>query len=414
MSTVGTRPQDLRRKNARYMLRLLSETSSLTINEITGRMNLSRTAVQNILSEFIQGGLVEEKEKRASTRLGGKRAASYAICAGYRYSFFLYLSTENVLVELNDFALNQISCRIADVVHFSYEEMVQQVAELIQMMMRTENVLPEQIYGIAAAISGMVDSENGVLLEFTGRDTQSRWGRNRYFAKDLQNQLGFSPDIFVDNMCNFSGYASYLSSTEGGANSCVYILAHSNGIGATFLQNGKIFRGAHNLTGEIGHTAMEGKSYVRCRCGRMGCFESLLYPESIRNAACNAAENGAKVDPNSIQSMDDLLRLAEKGNAYAAEEVERIGRLFARLFYNIQLMVDPECIIFHDAFPVHSGVLHRALEKACSEEGKHLLKVPIQILFDEGLFTERVRRGAALCLRARFLNQTRKDNGEPL
>ena len=112
--------------------------------------------------------------------------------------------------------------------------------------------------------------------------------------------------------------------------------------------------------------------------------------------------------------MDDLLRLAEKGNTYAAEEVERIGKLFARLFYNIQLMVDPECIIFHDAFPVHSGVLHRALEKACSEEDKHLLKVPIQILFDEGLFTERVRRGAALCLRTRFLNQASKDNGEPL
>ena len=109
MSTEGTRPQDLRKKNARHMLLLLSENGSLTIHEITGRMNLSRTAVQNILNEFIQGGLVEEKQKRASTRLGGKRAASYAICAGYRYSFFLYLSTENVPVELDDFALNQIS-----------------------------------------------------------------------------------------------------------------------------------------------------------------------------------------------------------------------------------------------------------------------------------------------------------------
>lgn len=413
MRTEGTRPQDLRKKNARHMLRLLSETDSLTINEIAGRMNLSRTAVQNILNDFIQGGLVEEKEKRASTRLGGKRAASYAICAGYRYSFFLYLSMENVLVELDDFALNQISCRIADVAHFSYEEMVQQAAELIQMMLRAENISPEQVYGVAVALSGLVDSENGVLLEFTGKDTQSRWGRHRHFAKDLQGQLGFAPDIFVDNICNFSGYASFLSSTDGGANSCVYILAHSNGIGATLLRNGKIFRGAHNLIGEIGHAALGQQSRVRCRCGRTGCFESLLYPENIRNAACNAAENGIEVDPNCIQSVDDLLRLAEKGNTYAAEEVEGIGRLFARLFYNIQLMIDPECIIFHDAFPVHSDVLHRALENACFEENKHLLNVPIRILFDEGIFTERIRRGAALCLRARFLNQGSKDNGEP-
>lgn len=405
MDAQGTRPQDLRTRNCRRLLQILSETESQTINEIVAKMGLSRTAVQNILASLTEAGMVTEGEKRSSTRLGGKRAASYAISPGYKYSVFIYLNSSNAIAELNNFSLTRVDYRMADLSRLSYREMVEQLGALIRMMLQEAGVDIRELYGISIAVSGLVDSEQGILLELTGNDTHSGWGRNLPLARDLCACLGWELDIYIDNMCNFSGYASYLSLTQGEAETCVYVMAHSCGIGATYVKNGQVTKGSHGLLGEMGHVTVDYERGFPCRCGRRGCFEALLYPESIRQRVEEDARRGLAVGAEDIGSVDDLLRAAQAGNAYAITQVRQIGRYFGKLFYNIQLMIDPDCIIFHDTFPVRLDTLHRVIEQACAEEEGMYLKVPIKVLFDTSLFTERVRRGAAYYLRSRFLNR---------
>lgn len=406
MDAKGTRPQDLRIKNCRRLLQILSETNSQTVNEIVSKMQLSRTAVQNILAKLTEDGMVTEREKRSSTRQGGKRAASYAISPDYKYSIFVYLNANNVVAELNNFALTRLEYRILDLARLSYSEIIQQLGALIRMMLEAENVDMSELYGIAIAVSGIVDSDKGILLEFTGRDIHGEWGHNRTLSKDLCDCLGCDLDVYLDNMCNFSGYASYLAMAQED-DSCVYVMAHSYGIGATYIKDGQVFKGSHGLLGEIGHTVMNFEDGYPCRCGRKGCFESMFYPESIRSRINRAVEQGfadsLKVDE--ICSVDDLLRAAQGGNACAEDQIRLIGQYFAKLFYNIQLMVDPDCIIFHDAFPIQLDSLHQIMEISCREEEERYLKVPIKILFDTSLFTEQVRKGAAYYLRNRFMNR---------
>lgn len=405
MDAKGTRPQDLRMKNCRRLLQILAEAESQTVNEIVAKMRLSRTAVQNILAELTENGMVTEKEKRSSTRQGGKRAASYAISPDYKYSIFIYLNTSNAIVELNNFALVRLEYRIADLSRLSYPEIVQQLGSLIRMLLEAVKADIGELYGIAIAVSGMVDSEKGILLEFTGSDTHGQWGHNRALSQDLCAALGRKLDIYIDNMCNFSGYASYLSMAQE-EESCVYIMAHSCGIGATYIKNGQVIKGSHGLLGEIGHTAVNFEDGSPCRCGRRGCFESMLYPESIRLRINRAVEQNpaAGLKADEIRSVDDLLRAAQGGNACAVDQIRLIGQYFAKLFYNIQLMIDPDCIIFHDAFPIQLDTLHQTMETSCREEEERYLKVPVKVLFDTSLFTEQVRKGAAHYLRNRFMN----------
>ena len=47
--TKGTRPQDLRARNSLLILQELSQTAGQTINELSEKLHLSRTAVQNII-----------------------------------------------------------------------------------------------------------------------------------------------------------------------------------------------------------------------------------------------------------------------------------------------------------------------------------------------------------------------------
>lgn len=411
MNTEGTRPQDLRTKNCRRLLQILSETDSRTVNEIVARMGLSRTAVQNILSRLIDSGMVMEGKKRSSTKLGGKRAASYTIAPAYKYSFFIYLNSSSAVAELNNFALERLDYQIADLTRLSYQEMVQQLAKLILTMLQKARLDIRELYGIAVAVSGMVDAEKGILLEFTGSDTYGGWGQNRNLAQDLCRCLEYDLDIYIDNMCNFSGYASCLSLMGGEAGSCVYVMAHNCGIGAAYVKNGQVERGSHSLLGEIGHVTVDYENGYQCRCGRRGCFEAMLYPENIRQRL-NQASDLKKLDGRGIEqinSVDDLLRAAQRGNAYALTQLQLIGRYFAKLFYNIQLMADPDCIIFHDAYSVQLDILHRLIETACADAEKGFLRVPIKILFDTSMFTEQVRRGAAVYLRNRFLDRTMEE-----
>lgn len=407
MDAKGTRPQDLRMKNCRRLLQILSETNSQTVNEIVEKMRLSRTAVQNILAKLTQDGMVIESEKRSSTRQGGKRAVSYAISPDFKYSVFIYLNANNAVAELNNFALTRLEYRIVDLSRLSYPEIVQQLAALIRMMLEAAKVDIGKLYGIAIAVSGMVDSEKGVLLEFTGSDTCGKWGHNRALSRDLGACLGCSLDVYLDNMCNFSGYASYLSMAQGEDDSCVYVMAHSCGIGATHIKDGQVIKGSHGLLGEIGHTMVNFENGYPCRCGRRGCFESMLYPESIRLRINRAVEQGIAdgLKADEVCSVDSLLRAAQSGNSCAMDQIRLIGQYFAKLFYNIQLMIDPDCIIFHDAFPVQLDTLHQIMEASCREEKERYLKVPIKVLFDTSLFTEQVRKGAASYLRNRFMNR---------
>ena len=71
--TKGTRPQDLRARNSLLILQELSQTAGQTINELSEKLHLSRTAVQNIIFFLQQEGLIADGGKRDSTSFGGKR-----------------------------------------------------------------------------------------------------------------------------------------------------------------------------------------------------------------------------------------------------------------------------------------------------------------------------------------------------
>ena len=402
----GARPQDLRARNSRMLLQSLSGTESQTINEIAEKMHLSRTAVKNILSNLIRKGMVIEGDKRNSTKLGGKRATSYRVCPEYKYSFFIYLSSDSIIVELNNFSLTQLLYRIEDASQFSYTELLDHIVKLINRILADKGLTKEDLYGIAIAVSGTVGNGNGVLIDLTGSNIPSKWGRNLPIAEDLRGRLEFEHDIYLDNMCNFSGYDRFSSLTSEDTHSCLYMLAHSRGIGATYIKDDRIEKGVHGLIGEIGHTTIDYGSEIECRCGRKGCFEAMLYPEMIRQRANLAIEQGLTTNlaMDSIKSVDDLLRETNEGNAYARDEIDRIGKLFAELIYNIQIMADPECIIFHDSFSSQCAYFHQSILAACSKKAEGYLKIPIHVLFETSLFSDCVRKGAASYLRDRYLD----------
>ncbi len=103
----------------------------------------------------------------------------------------------------------------------------------------------------------------------------------------LEQELGLP--CRMDNDANLGALGEYCYGAGRDAASLLYVTL-STGIGAGLVLDGKIFRGADSLAGELGHLPLEPDG-PECSCGARGCFEALCSGRAIeRRTGRPAAE----------------------------------------------------------------------------------------------------------------------------
>ena len=395
------RPQDLRGGNTRHLFQLLTEKESYTVNELAEEMNLSRTAVQNIMTRLRSDGIVTEFGKRSAYPQGGKRATAFTVNSKYKYGVYIVVSTSDLFIQINDFSEKEQNSRLLNVYEMSYEEVISFIRDNLLEMLKEQSLSVKDLFGIVMTVSGTVDSARGVILSLTGSNKRDSWGRNIEIVRDIRNALDFDGVIEIDTICAFSGYFSYAAlPSHDEMDPCLYIMAHRLGIGAVFIRGGSIDKGPHGFLGEVGHTVLDLNCREVCRCGRIGCFEAMLYPEAIR---ARVRKDDRLINAG-IESIEELLMRANEGNTRAKEEVRKIGELFAQVIYNAQIMTDPACVIFHDAYVVSCECFHEALLEACAKKSEGCTPIPMNLYIEDRNFLEAVRSGAVAYLRRCYIN----------
>jgi transcriptional regulator of PTS gene len=94
------------------------------------------------------------------------------------------------------------------------------------------------------------------------------------------------------------------------------LVTTSEGIGGGIFVNGSIVVGHDGMAGEFGHISIDPEG-PECACGRRGCWEVF--------ASCRAAlRYFGELQPRVPEiTFSELLSLAEDGNSYAAQAVEK-------------------------------------------------------------------------------------------
>ena len=84
----------------------------------------------------------------------------------------------------------------------------------------------------------------------------------------MQDLLGIP--VVCDNDANVAAIGEFSRLSPFGQDSLMYVTL-STGVGAAFIVNGSLWRGAHSLAGELGHVDV-GHAQA-CSCGQTGCLE---------------------------------------------------------------------------------------------------------------------------------------------
>ncbi|CAN5691776.1 xylose repressor [soil metagenome] len=197
------------------------------------------------------------------------------------------------------------------------EDLIRHIAALIKSH-------PQVFFeGIGVSVPGRVDLESKRLVFAPNLG----W-RDVDFKTPLENAANLPVEI--ENAANACALAEIWFEQRGEGIRDLVAVTISEGIGTGIIANGQLMRGANGVAGEFGHVSIKENGEL-CKCGNRGCWEVYASNSAAINQYVQATsggrankQNGSSADRQS-PIFEDILRLAEQGDAKAAEVLDRMA-----------------------------------------------------------------------------------------
>lgn len=268
----GFNNDTLKRRNRGLLLNLILTEQDMTRSELARRTGLSKMSVTNIINEFTEQGIVEE---RCSLSVKGQGRNPIALCLA---------ETAPKLVGLHIFRdyCTAVLCDLR--LQVLREAQIELTAALAAELSGTlcalvEQVLPEDrsgVLGIGVSAIGPVDLKNGVIM-----NSPDFFGIRYFPAADILHNA-FGLPVAMDSQCNCSALAEKYFGAGRDYSDFVF-LGIGNGVGSGIVSQNNILRNANGLTSEVGHISIDWQGKP-CSCGRRGCMEAYAGTRVVERA----------------------------------------------------------------------------------------------------------------------------------
>jgi predicted NBD/HSP70 family sugar kinase len=298
--------QQTRTFNQQLVLRAVYDRSAISRAEISRVTGLTRTSVSALVSSLLTDGLLEETGRGPST--GGKAPILLRVRAGGRHLIGIDLGEAEFTGAVVDLRGNILRSQTIALDGRDGEDAIQVVLALIDELIGGNGTSP--ILGIGVGSPGIVDPRTGTV----------RWGVSLGWTDLPLGQMieaRYGVPAVVANDSHAAALAELTFGLESRPTNLVVVRV-GRGLGAGLIINGQPFHGDGSGAGEIGHARI-AESDEKCRCGRVGCLETVA---SMRGmvARANAANPGITDDAS-------LVAAVQAGDEQATAAVVRAGEV---------------------------------------------------------------------------------------
>jgi predicted NBD/HSP70 family sugar kinase len=324
------RASDLRAGNLARVLDVLRLEGPLARTEIVRSSGLSRATVSSLLSELLDRRLVREGVDNRRVASGGRPPALVDLEPGAAAGVGVDIGRTHVRVVVADLALQVLA---EDVQRVDVPDHPQEALKLVGAM--TDRLLTEsgvdraELLGVGVGLPGPVDRATGRL----GSATILPGWVGLAPRAELERRLR-SP-VLMENDANLGALAEGLLGAGRGSRVLVYVKVAA-GVGAGFVVDGRLFRGATGTAGEIGHTTLANSGPV-CRCGNRGCLEQLAGATAL---LAQMAAAGVELD-----GVEALVQMASDGHAGARRVLADAGEHIGLAVANVVTLLDADRVV---------------------------------------------------------------------
>ena len=201
----------------------------------------------------------------------------------------------------------------------------------------------EHCLGVGVGAPGPLDREHGIVI------TTPNLGWTDFPLRQvIAERVGLQATLDNDANCATLG-EWWLGAARGGRN--VVGMTIGTGIGGGLILDGRLYHGASDVAGEIGHMTIDVTGR-RCGCGNYGCLEAYASGPSIAERAREAL-GGDQASLLYGMVDGDLTRLtaanvydaAKKDDAVALEVVRETARFLGTGLANLLNVYNPDVVV---------------------------------------------------------------------
>lgn len=299
--------------NRRIVLNLIRKHQPLSRADLSRRSGLQRSTVSAITEQLISERWVTEGavghlprgRKPTFLHLNGQRAGVIGV---------------NVRPVVTTIGLAGFDAQFSTVETMSTgEDPNAFVKELVERVRGLIAAHPETSFeGIGLALPGRVETSTNRLvfapnLGWDGLDLKG----------PLEKGTGLSVEL--ENAANACALAEFWGGRHPESVRNLLAVTVSEGIGVGMILNGQLVRGTTGLAGEFGHVIVQENGPL-CRCGNRGCWEMCASNSAAVRYYVEAVSRGRATKAVTAEpSFDNILRLAEQGDAKAGEVLDRMA-----------------------------------------------------------------------------------------
>ncbi len=230
------------------------------------------------------------------------------------------------------------------------------------------------VVGVGCGAPGPLNTRTGVVLL-----TPNLGWVNMPLRQRLADGLGLPAAL--DNDANCAVLGEWWRGAARGTRICIG-LTIGTGIGGGIIIDGKLYHGASDIAGEVGHMTIDAHGR-RCKCGNYGCIEAYASGPNIALRAVEAIESGAA---SSLPSYvgGDLARLtaqtvyqaAREGDELATEVVRDTAKYLGAAVASLINIFNPEVVVIAGGVTLAGDSLFEPLRR---EVSRRAFKPAVQV-----------------------------------
>lgn len=228
------------------------------------------------------------------------------------------------------------------------EGVADRISEMVENVIRIASAETgakrSDFLGVGLGAPGPLNREKGIVI------VAPNLGWRDFPLRDRVSQHTGLPAT-LDNDANCAIYGEWWQGAAKGAN-WVTGLTIGTGIGGAFVVGGRLFHGASDVAGEIGHTTID-MTGRHCKCGNYGCLEAYASGTAIAERAREALVRNemesllrtlvdGRLERITAQTVYDA---AQQGDMLAGEIVRETAKVLGAGIANLLNLFNPDIVV---------------------------------------------------------------------
>ena len=351
--------------NRKVILDLLLQERILTKQEIRERTGFSFPTVSSSINGLLQQGLVREAGTADST--GGRKPKLIEFNPNSRFAFGVTIQGQAIRV-----VRTNIDMQIVDNLQVPIgrgcgaAELVETIYSSVNDMICRSGTPIRDLLGIGIAVSGYVNRK-AIMIE-----AASNLGLKNVSLASLADRTGLA--VYIENEANAAALAEQRLGIAQGMNNLIYV-SITEGVGSGMIIDGRLYMGAHNRAGELGHHTVVPGGRI-CSCGKRGCWERYVAEDVLLHDYRSISGNGSA-------GLKEFFADLSEQCPQATEVWERYVAYLVTGLHNIVAIYDPHYVVIGGNIAEYPQHLLPALMKGVFGDSSYYQRGDTYILVSE-------------------------------